>query len=109
MNDKRGDVVLVPFPFSDLSTSKQRPALVVSSDAFNLSHNDVIVVALTGQVPAISSSDEFIVPPHELGSCGLLKQSLVKLSKIVTLHQQLVIKRIGTLPSASLMSVLAGI
>ncbi len=46
---KRGDVVLVPFPFTDLSTTKQRPALVVSSDQFNATRNDVLVAAITSQ------------------------------------------------------------
>jgi len=44
---KCGDVVLLPFPFTDLSTSKQRPALIISSDWYNDNRNDVIVVAIT--------------------------------------------------------------
>src|SRR5262249_15589307 len=42
-----GDVVLVPFPFTDLSNAKQRPALVVSGDAFNSTREDVLVAAIT--------------------------------------------------------------
>ena len=44
---KRGDVVLVPFPFTDLSSSKRRPALVISPDALNDQMEDVVVAALT--------------------------------------------------------------
>ena len=83
--------------------------MIVSSDAFNTARDDVIVVAITSQVPASLSADEHAVPQSELGPCGLLKPSIVKLGKIVTLHRQLVIKRIGGLPSASLADVLARI
>ena len=103
---KRGDVVLVPFPFTDLSTTKRRPALVVSSDEFNATRDDVIVVAITSQLPAVLLYDEHAISPGDLGLCGLPKPSIVKLSKIVTLHQQLVLKRIGALPPASLLALL---
>ncbi len=45
-----GDVVLVPFPFTDHSASKKRPAVVVSSDAYHQHRPDVIVIALTSQI-----------------------------------------------------------
>jgi mRNA-degrading endonuclease toxin of MazEF toxin-antitoxin module len=44
---RQGDVVLIPFPFTDFSTFKQRPAVVISSNGFNRIHQDVIVVAIT--------------------------------------------------------------
>ena len=54
---KRGDVVLVPFPFTDFSSSKQRPALVVSADGLNATRDDVLVAAITSQVPAVLAVD----------------------------------------------------
>jgi mRNA interferase MazF len=104
---KRGDVVLVPFPFTDLSNAKQRPALVVSADAFNAVRDDVLVAAITSQVPAQLATDEFMIPAGELTMCGLPKPSIVRLTKLVALHQQLVVKRIGTLPAATLANLLA--
>src|SRR5438067_9689446 len=44
---KRGDIVLVSFPFTDLSSSKRPPALVISPDALNDQMEDVVVAALT--------------------------------------------------------------
>jgi len=61
-NFKRGDIVLVPFPFTDLSSAKQRPALVVSSDALNAASEDVLVAAITSQIPANLSAEEFLIP-----------------------------------------------
>ena len=46
---RRGDIVLVPFPFTDLSSTKKRPALVVSPDRFNAHAQDVVLVAITSQ------------------------------------------------------------
>lgn len=44
-----GDVVLVPFPFTNQAASKQRPAVVVSSRAYNAAKPDIIVMAITSQ------------------------------------------------------------
>ena len=99
---RRGDVVLVPFPFTDLSTTKQRPGLVISSDAFNASSADVVLLAITSQIPIRLSPDEFLIPNDELTACGLPKPSLVRLMKVFTLHQRLVIKRRGGLPPTTL-------
>ncbi|HYU19859.1 MAG TPA: type II toxin-antitoxin system PemK/MazF family toxin, partial [Chloroflexota bacterium] len=46
----RGDVVLVPFPFTDLTGQKRRPALVVSPDGFD--PEDLVLCAITSRVPA---------------------------------------------------------
>lgn len=103
---KRGDVVLVPFPFTDLSATKQRPAVVVSSDAFNASRPDAILIAITSRVPSQLADDEIALPPTDLAGSGLLKPSIVKASKIVTIHQGLIRKRIGTMPPATMGRIL---
>lgn len=68
---KRGDIVLVPFPFTDLSSTKQRPALIVSSDALNTVRDDVLVAAITSQIPAQLTDGEFMIPSGDLAACGL--------------------------------------
>ena len=45
-----GDVVLVPFPFTDQSGTKKRPAVVISSHDYNASRRDIVIVAITSQV-----------------------------------------------------------
>ncbi len=55
-----GDVIFVPFPFTDQSTTKRRPAVVVSSDAYHRDRPDIILMAVTSQMrpaptPACSS------------------------------------------------------
>src|SRR5438067_1797153 len=104
---KRGDVVLVPFPFTDLSSSKQRPALVISGDSLNTTRDDLLLAAITSHVPAKLEPDQFPIPASDLGTCGLPKSSIVRLSKLVALHRQLVIKRIGSLPAHTLAQAMA--
>lgn len=105
-NFKRGDVVLVPFPFTDLSASKQRPAVIVSSDSFNSQRFDVILVAITSNVPLILAEDEIAISSPDFRSSGLLKASIVKTGKLITIHQALIRKKIGILPSLILNQIL---
>jgi mRNA interferase MazF len=93
----RGDVVLVPFPFTDLTTQKQRPALVISSNDFNASFPDVILLGITSQIPTDLVQSDYRLTSDEQKRAGLPKPSIVKAAKVVTLSQGLVRKRLGRL------------
>ena len=99
---RQGDVVLLPFPFTDLSTFKQRPGVIVSSDEFNGAHPDVIVLAITSHLPEKLAAGDFLLETSELEAAGLPKRSLVKLGKVVTLDQRLIRKKLGSLPKPTL-------
>ena len=99
---KQGDVVLLPFPFTDLRTSKQRPAVVVSSDAFNASRHDVIVLAITSQVPAVLNAEDYSLSIEEQRLASLPKRSMVKAGKLLTIDQRLIRKVLGRLPEPTL-------
>jgi len=88
-----GDVVLVPFPLTDKSASKQRPAVVVSSEAYHREHGDVILMAITSQLRPASTTEAEVRRWQE---AGLLKPSMIK-AAITTLERGLVIKKLGAL------------
>lgn len=97
---KQGDIVLVPFPFTDQSAVKQRPAVVMSSEAYNLVHPDLILAPVTSQIH--HAPDE--VSLNDWQSAGLLKTSAVK--PILSSFDNLLIKRhLGTLSNSDLQSV----
>jgi mRNA interferase MazF len=102
----RGDVILVPFPFSNLSSSKQRPALVISSDEFHRQGSDIIVCAITSQSPTSLGSFEYLLSKDDLSEAGLPKLSKVKCGKIVTLDPGIVRRKLGKIPQATLSAIL---
>lgn len=57
----QGDVVLVPFPFTDLTAVKQRPALILSPKRLNDVRTDLIVAAISSQIPNVIGEDEIFV------------------------------------------------
>lgn len=105
----RGDVVLVPFPFTDFSGSKQRPALVVSPNSLNAIRPDVLLAAITSQIPVALETDEIPVPTADLVLGGLPKPSIVRTSKLVSIHQGLIRKRLGSVSQPTLQRVLTQI
>lgn len=109
-NYYNGDVILVPFPFTDLTTTKQRPALIISSTKFNRVYRDVIVVAITSHIESGALADtEYRLTKSENLAAGLPKPSTIKLAKIVTLDQNLVRKKLGKLRSQTIKHIIAKI
>lgn len=98
---RKGDVVLLIFPFSDLSTAKRRPALIVSPNSSN-SGSDVVVAYITSQMSSYSAGRDVIL--HGWNSAGLPKPSLVRM-KFATLDKVLIIRKLGELKSADLVEV----
>ncbi len=92
-----GDVVLVPFPFTNQMTSKQRPAVIVSQRAYARSRPDVVVMAITSQIRASLGFADTLLTDWQ--SANLLKPSVVK-PVLATLEQGLVIKQLGQLSAA---------
>ena len=91
---KRGDVVLVPFPFSNQTATKKRPAVVISSSLYNEKTNDVVIIAVTSKVEKSAMVGECLIADWQ--SAGLLKPSAVK-PAISTIEQVLVMRKLGSL------------
>ncbi len=90
-----GDVVLVPFPFTDQSAAKRRPAVVVSSSALHAQGRDLIIMAVTTQLRPDSTLEVDIVQWQQ---AGLLAPSVVK-PVMASIERILVVKRLGKLTS----------
>ena len=88
---KKGDIVLLPFPFTDLSGTKNRPAVVLTQNDL-----DVTVAFITTQIHYKEDTDIIILPNH---INGLKKDSLIRLSKIATIDKSIVLGRLGELDS----------
>lgn len=91
---RRGDVVLVPFPFTDLAATKVRPALVVSADPQG---GDLTLAFVSSVVPAGAGARDVVLnedDPAFPGS-GLKRTSVFRMSKLVTLNRSLVARRLG--------------
>lgn len=101
-----GDVILVPFPFTDQSTSKKRPAVVISSSAYHIDRPDVILMAITSQVRPVAAVGEVSVR-HVDGS-GLLKPSVIK-PVIATIARELIIRKLGRLHTDDRQALLNGL
>ncbi|MFH1050879.1 MAG: type II toxin-antitoxin system PemK/MazF family toxin [bacterium] len=86
-----GDIVIIPFPYSDMSKSKLRPALIVGE----IDKKDYIMLQITSK--SYDDKQSIIISKNDLSSGNLNFDSYVKYSKIFTGSDTLVVKVIGTL------------
>ena len=100
-NYKRGEVVLLPFPFTDQTGSKRRPSVILSCDTYNSRRSDVIVAPITSNLGTGQVDDTYIV---DWVAARLLKPSVVK-GVLGTVQQSLIIRTLGTLSNSDIQSV----
>ena len=95
----RGDVVIVPFPFSDLSTVKRRPALVIA----NFQGPDIILCQITSKKKYDSLSIGLAKEDFTRG--GLAVDSFVRPNRIFTAEKSIIQYRAGTINEEKLKEV----
>lgn len=90
------DVVLILYPFTDMTVLKLRPAVVISPDAFHNGGPDVTVAAITTKTDNLSQYGLLIPADHtEFAGTGLAAPSAARLEKIYTLDKSLMHSTIG--------------
>lgn len=102
MTYNQRDIVLIPFPFSDLTGTKKRPALVLSKTDVQEKTNHVICMMIT----SVQSSTSLDVVIKDWKTAGLLKPSIARTNKVFTIDEFQVLKKLGTIKKEDFQSVL---
>jgi len=100
MVPEQGDILLIPVPFTDLSSQKRRPVVVISNNAYNRKTGDIVVVAMTSNPANVDYS--FTITSSDLESGKLNRPGKVRVDKIYTLSQSITVKIFGRLGSKAL-------
>lgn len=90
---EQGDILIVPFPFSDLTSVRQRPVIIVSKTEDNEKTDDVITCGITSNLK--DSKYSILIDNEDLESGRIPKKSRIKVNKIFTLEKKIVKKKVG--------------
>ncbi|CAN5232016.1 type II toxin-antitoxin system PemK/MazF family toxin [soil metagenome] len=95
----KGDVVVLPFPFSDLTANKKRPALVVA----NLSGDDIVVCLITSQ----NAKDNYAIAltNQDFDGGNLKQNSSVRPNRLFTVDSNIVLYKIGKLKNQKIEEI----
>lgn len=93
MRPARGNIVLVPVPFTDLTSHRRRPLVVVSNDAYQSATQDFVCVAMTSNLKVEPYS--FEITSADLADGALNRPGRVRADKVFTLAQAIIVARFG--------------
>ncbi|MBU1854915.1 MAG: type II toxin-antitoxin system PemK/MazF family toxin [Nanoarchaeota archaeon] len=96
------EIILVAFPFSDLSNYKKRPALIISNDKFNQSYEDIICCMITSNPEAKDGID---LKQKDLEQGNIFFDSIIKPHRLFTVSKKIILKKLGLLKKNKTMSV----
>lgn len=100
---EQGEIVVVPFPFSDLSNIKQRPVLILSKDIANKTSDDVITCGITSNLKDAKYS--VLIDNSDLKNGRIPAKSRIKIDKLFTLNKSIINKRIAKVNKITLSKV----
>jgi len=100
---KQGDILLIPIPFTNLSSNKKRPVLVISNDLYNNKTEDILVAAITSNIDG--KEYEILISNEDMLSGTLKLESCIRADKIYTLSQSIVISMFGSVKPEILVRV----
>ena len=104
MKARQREIYLLPFPFSDFSSQKIRPAVVLSHNKFNNSSKDVIVCGITSQIK--QSPYSLTITTQSLQEGELFVTSQIKPDSILKISKNLLFKRIGKVNQETFMKTI---
>lgn len=96
---KIGDIILIPFPFAELTNRKVRPAVIITETTDK--YRDLVVSAISSVVPSIISPREIKLKPNKVNN--LRAESVLKVDRIVTLKREDMIANLGKLSANELL------
>jgi mRNA interferase MazF len=108
MKVRRGEVVLVDFPYSDHTGSKVRPALVVQADAWNQRLDDTILALITSsRHRRVGAATQFVIDitTAEGQQTGLRLNSVIQCENLLTYDQALILRVLGRLSATSMEQI----
>ncbi|MBL8189053.1 MAG: type II toxin-antitoxin system PemK/MazF family toxin [Acidobacteria bacterium] len=105
---KRGDVILVPFPNSNLQSAKLRPALIVQADNLNTGLPQLVVAMISSNLSRSGHPSRIVVSPSTPAGkqSGLLTTSVVLTDNLATIANNVILRVIGTMPMTMIDSAL---
>ncbi|MCH7620312.1 MAG: type II toxin-antitoxin system PemK/MazF family toxin [Chloroflexi bacterium] len=101
-----GDVILISYPFGEGAGVRKRPALVVSSSAFNQETGELVIAQITSRVSAPARAGDYTIA--EWREAKLPRPALVR-ARLATLARSLVLRRLGSLSKADYQGALAAL
>lgn len=104
---EQADIVLIPFPFSDLQSTKTRPVLVVSCDEYNRGSIDFLGMAITSNLTVRAHG--LLLRQKDLQDGNLKVDSMVRADKIYSLNRDLIRRKFGSVSTRFLARVLQGL
>lgn len=104
---EQGDILLVPIPFTDLSSQKRRPVIVISNNSYNKKTTDLVVVAMTSNPAEVDYG--FTITSSDLEKGTLNHPGKVRVDKIYTISASIVVKRFGRVNESTIDKIRDGL
>ncbi len=86
---EQGDIVLIPFPYSDLSENKQRPALIISNELINKTEDRICCL-----ITRNSRKEDVVIKNEDFESGTLPFKSFVRPQRVFTIHQGIIKRKL---------------